>query len=88
MDQPVSKHAKSTLPNHSIGLNTEKIDEINIASSVMKFVSKKMMAPLPTATVGKCETMRMRVLQMSLFPDIYDRKKPVHPGNVDFGEMD
>ena len=88
MDQPVSKHAKSTLPNHSIGLNTEKIDEINIPLAVMKFVNRKLMAPVPTRTVGKCTTMRERILQMSLFPDIYDRKKPVHPGNVDFGEMD
>ena len=88
MDQPMTKHAKSTLPNHSIGLNTEKLDEINIPMSVMKFVNRKQMAPIPKRTVGKCTTMRERILQMSLFPDIYDRKKPVHPGNVDFGEMD
>lgn len=31
--------------------------------------------------------MRERILQVSLFPDIYDRRgKNSHPGNVDFGE--
>ena len=88
MDQPTRATAKSTVPNHSIGLNSDKMDEINIPAAVMKFVSKKQMAPTPKSTVGKCQTMRERILQMSLFPDIYDRKKPRHPGNVDFGEMD
>lgn len=87
MDQPVSKHAKSTLPNHSIGLETEKIEEINIPVAVMKYVNRKQMAPTPKRTVGQCTTMRERILQMSLFPDIYDKRgKSRSPGNVDFGD--
>lgn len=89
MDQPISKHAKSTVPNHSIGLQTDKLDEINIPNAVFKYVNKKAMAPIPKRTVGQCNTMRQRILQMSLFPDIYDKRAGTkHPGNVDFGEMD
>lgn len=86
MDQPVSKHAKSTVPNHSIGLETDKLDEINIPVAVMKYVNRKAMAPTPKRTVGQCSTMRQRILQMSLFPDIYDKRgMSKYPGNIDFG---
>lgn len=74
MDQPVSKNAKSTVPNHSIGLSTDKIEEINIPVAVMKFIHGKQIAPTPERTVGQCNTMRERILQMSLFPDIYDKR--------------
>lgn len=60
-----------------------------VNQAVFRFVHSKKEAPIPRGTVGKCQTMRERVLQMSLFPDIYDKVKKVHhPGNVDFGEMD
>ena len=87
MDQPVSKMSKSTVPNSSIGLDSEKIDEINIPNAVMKYVNRKQMAPTPKRTVGQCSTMRERILQMSLFPDIYDKRAKLRsPGNVDFGD--
>lgn len=86
MDQPVSKHAKSTLPNHSIGLETEKIEEINIPNAVMKYISKQPSAPTPKGSVGQCTSMRQRILQVSLFPDIYDKRgMSKYMGNVDFG---
>ena len=87
MDQPTKSKARSTLPNHSIGLNSEKMDEMNIPQAVYKFVSRQQMAPTPKRTVGSCQTMRQRVLQMSLFPDIYDKRAGTrHMGNVDMGE--
>ena len=80
---------KSTVPNASIGLNSDKIDEMNLNYALMKYVNKMTMAPIPKRTVGKCNTLRKEILQLSLFPDIYDKNKKVrHPGNVDFGEMD
>ena len=89
MDQPVSKSHKSTLPNHSIGLNSDKIDEMNINHAVFQYVSRQAMAPTPKGTVGACDTMRKRILQVSLFPDIYDKNKKVkNPGNVDFGNKE
>lgn len=81
--------SKSTVSNASIGLNSDKIDEMNLNYALMKYVNKKNMAPVPKRTVGKCDTLRKEILQLSLFPDIYDKHKKVHhPGNVDFGEMD
>lgn len=78
---------KSTVSNASIGLNTEKIDEMNIPYAVTQFVHKKQMAPIPKRTVGQTSTMRQRILQISLFPDIFDKRgKSRSPGNVDFGE--
>lgn len=88
MDQPTSRHAKSTVPNHKIGLNSDKIDEMNLDSALFRFLYAKKEAPVPKRTVGRPQAMREKILQMSLFPDIYDHKKPKHPGNVDFGEMD
>ena len=80
---------KSTVSNLSIGLDTEKSDGLKMNASVMKFVARKQMAPVPTVTVGRCNTLRREILQLSLFPDIYDKVKKVHhPGNVDFGESD
>lgn len=87
MDQPVSTHAQKVVPNHKIGLNSDKIDEMNINFAVFKYLHGKKEAPIPTRSVGQTATLRQRILQMSLFPDIYDKKKTVrHPGNVDFGE--
>lgn len=80
---------KSTLPNTAIGLNSDKLDDSDINQAVYRFISKKQMAPIPKQNVGKTSTLRTRILQLSLFPDIYDKVKKVkHPGNVDFGEMD
>jgi hypothetical protein len=63
------------------------MDEMNINQAVFRFVSRQQMAPIPKRTVGTPTTMRERILQMSLFPDIFDKVKRVrHPGNVDFGE--
>lgn len=87
MDQPIAKFHKSTVANHSIGLNSDKLDDSDINGAVWRYVNKKKMAPIPKGDVGKCSTMRMRILQMSLFPDIYDKRgKSRSPGNVDFGE--
>ena len=78
---------KSTLPNTSIGLNSDKLDESNINQAVWRYVSKKQMAPIPKRNVGQTSTLRARILQLSLFPDIYDKRgKSRSPGNVDFGE--
>ncbi len=78
---------KSTVPNASVGLNSEKMDEMNINYALFKFLHTKKEAPTPKGTVGKPQTMRERILQVSLFPDIYDKRgKSRSPGNVDFGE--
>lgn len=88
MDQPVARsHPKLVVPNHSIGLNSDKIDEMNINFAVMKYLHGKKDAPIPTGSVGGATTLRQRILQMSLFPDIYDKRAKLRsPGNVDFGE--
>lgn len=81
--------AQKVIPNHSIGLNSEKMDEMAINLALFKFVHGHKQAPVPKGTTGECNTLRKRILQLSLFPDIYDKHKKVHhPGNTDFGEMD
>ena len=76
-----------TVSNQSIGLNSEKIDEMNLTNALFKFLHAKKQAPTPTQTVGECNTLRKRILQVSLFPDIYDKRANKRsPGNVDFGE--
>ena len=78
---------KSTVSNVSVGLNSDKLDEMNINFAVFKFLHTKKEAPIPKGTTGKHQTMRERILQLSLFPDIYDKRaKSRSPGNVDFGE--
>lgn len=78
---------KTALPNASIGLNSDNIGDSNINSATWRFVTLSKQAPTPKATVGRCTTMRERILQVSLFPDIYDKRgKSRSPGNVDFGE--
>ena len=80
---------RATQNDESVGLSTHKLDESQLTSSLFKFVASKKPAPAPTGSVGKCDNMRVRILQMSLFPDIYDKHKKVHhPGNVDFGNYD
>lgn len=87
MDQPVSKKSKSTLPNSAIGLNSDNLGDSNINSASWRFTSLMKEAPVGKGNLGKTQTMRQRILQLSLFPDIYDKVKSVkHPGNVDFGE--
>jgi len=73
---------KSTLPNVSVGLNSDKIDEMNIPNALFKFLHNKKEAPIPKGTTGKPQTMRERILHLSLFPDIYDRRSKGTPGNV------
>lgn len=77
----------SAVPSETVGLSSAKLDDPNINQTLFKFVANKKPAPAPKGTVGECKTMRERILQLSLFPDIYDKHKRVkHPGNVDFGE--
>lgn len=76
-----------TVSNVSIGLNSEKIDEMNLPNALFKFLHAKKEAPVPKGTVGECNTLRKHILQLSLFPDIYDKRANKRsPGNVDFGD--
>ena len=78
---------KNAVPNDTVGLSSEKLDESQLNSTLFRYVAKKKSAPAPTGTVGECNTLRKRILQMSLFPDIYDKRAGTRqPGNVDFGE--
>lgn len=66
----------STLPNTSVGLNSDKIDEASFSEQVYKYVAKKdttgdAQAPVPKGTVDKAGALRKRILQLSLAPDIY-----------------
>ena len=86
---PGAGNAKATRPDELVGLSSHKLDESQMTASLFKFVASKKTAPVPTGNVGECKDMRVRILQMSLFPDIYDKHKKVHhPGNVDFGNYD
>lgn len=77
----------SVQPNSFVGLNSDNINEPSVNVALYKYLHNKKQAPPPTGTVGKCDTMRKRILQMSLFPDIYDKRAHLrNPGNVDFGE--
>ena len=79
--------SKSVVSNNSIGLNSDKIDEMNLPNALFKFLYTMKEAPAPKGTTGRATTMRERILQLSLFPDIYDKRgKSRSPGNVDFGE--
>ena len=78
--------AQKVIPNNSIGLDGGQ-DEMAITIALFKFVHGKKPAPTPTGTTGECDTLRKKILQMSLFPDIYDKRAKLRsPGNVDFGE--
>jgi hypothetical protein len=86
---PGAGSGKASQENDVVGLSSMKLDESNINTTLFKYVANKKSAPTPAGTVGHCNTMRERILQVSLFPDIFDKHKRVkHPGNVDFGEMD
>jgi len=87
MDQPVSKKNKSTLPNSAIGLNSGNLGDSDINSANWRYLQSMKEPPAPRGTVGQCVTLRERILQLSLFPDIYDKRGKLRsPGNVDFGE--
>jgi hypothetical protein len=78
---------KNSVQNDTVGISSEKLDESQLNSTLFSYVAKKKSAPVPTGTVGECNTLRKRILQLSLFPDIYDKRaNSRHPGNVDFGE--
>jgi hypothetical protein len=77
----------SVQPNSFVGLNSDKIDDPSINPALFRFLAGKKEAPVPTGSVGRAGTMRERILQLSIFPDIYDKRgKLRNPGNVDFGE--
>lgn len=77
----------ATVPNSKVGLYSDRMDEMNLPHALFKFLASKKEAPAPKGTVGKPQTMRERILQLSIFPDIYDKRANVRsPGNVDFGE--
>jgi len=89
MDHPTTKKSKTTLPNVAIGLNSDNLGDSNINSASWRFVHLQKESPVGKGNLGKCQTMRQRILQLSLFPDIYDKVKYVkNPGNVDFGDHD
>lgn len=86
---PGANKMKNSVNNDIVGLSSDKLDDSQITMTLFKYVASKKSAPVPTATVGKCNTLRKQVLQLSLFPDIYDKHRKLHhPGNVDFGNMD
>lgn len=111
---PNANKMKNSVPNDTVGISSEKLDESQINMTLFKYVASdkpsdkkqrgrfgatarteiKMMkkeeqAPIPDGTVGKCQTMREKILQLSLSPTIYRKKVRVHhPGNVDFGNED
>ena len=77
----------SVQPNTFVGLNSDKIDDPSVNIALFKFLANKKEAPVPTGNVGPCDTMRKKILQLSLFPDPYDKRAKLrNPGNVDFGE--
>ncbi len=79
--------AQKVVPNSRVGFTTDNKDEINLNHAIFKFLSTKKEAPPPQGTTGRATTMRERILQVSLFPDIYDKKAKLrNPGNVDFGD--
>jgi hypothetical protein len=44
-------------------------------------------APVPEGTVGSEAKLRREILQLSLFPNLVNKKAMMRsPGNVDFGE--
>ena len=78
---------KSTQPNSAVGLNSDNLGESTINLANFRFLAMMKEAPVPKGTKGRTTTMRERILQASLFPDIYDKRgKSRSPGNVDFGE--
>ena len=69
------KH-QDTLPNESIGLNPDKIDESRFQEQVYKYVAKKgpmgdAQAPVPKGTVDEAHALRKRILELSIAPDIF-----------------
>lgn len=79
--------AQKVLPNSRVGFTSDNTDELNLNHALFKFLYAKKSAPVPKGTTGRPTTMRERILQVSLFPDIYDKRgKSRSPGNVDFGE--
>jgi hypothetical protein len=76
-------------PNDVVGLNSSRLDDSQINNTLFQYIDTKPSPPPPKGTVGECQTMRERILQLSLFPSIYHKVGKVkHPGNVDFGNID
>lgn len=72
----------ATLPNSSIGLNSANIADANIPEALWSYVSKHHLgrvlagepletAPVPKGTVAPANSLRKRILEMSIASDIY-----------------
>ena len=91
------KH-QSTLPNNAIGLESISSGEGKFDTQVYTFIAEKhakrglmgdtlKQAPIPKGTVGPEEKLRKSILQLSLFPNVVNKRGMKRsPGNVDFGE--
>ena len=66
----------STVSNAKIGLKSNGgSGDIDTPTSVFKFLAGKKEAPIPKQTVGKAQSLREKILVLSIFPDIYTRSK-------------
>ena len=91
------KH-QSTLPNNAIGLESISSGEGKFDTQVYTFIAEKhakrgMMgdtlkqARVPKGTVAPETKLRKEILQLSLFPNVVNKRGMKRsPGNVDFGE--
>lgn len=63
------------VPLAKIGMDPDKpVSEIHMGVSLYKYIATKAeVAPVPSG-VGHCNTLRERILQTSLFPQIGDKK--------------
>ena len=68
---------QQVVPNSAIGLGEpgKPAGEIALPVSLFKYIHAQKEAPAPKQTVGKAQTLRERILTVSLFPDIYTRHK-------------
>ena len=63
------------MPLAKIGMEPDKpVSELHFGVAVSKYLSTKSeVAPIPSG-VAPCQTLRERILQASLFPQIGDKK--------------
>ena len=83
------KH-QATLPNSSVGLNSDAIDIANFQEQVYKYLARKdttgdAQAPIPKGTVDKAGSLRKAILQLSLAPDIYANARLQPKGTARLG---
>jgi hypothetical protein len=91
------KH-QSTLPNAAIGLESASIGEAKFDEQVYTFIAEKhskrglmgdtlKQARVPKGTVAPENKLRKSILQLSLFPNVVNKRGMKRsPGNVDFGD--